>query len=63
MNRPASLVASIILFIISLAQLCRVIFGITVTAGGVTIPIWPSVIAFAVLASVAVWLLKERNRR
>ena len=59
---PASLVASIFLVIIALAQLCRVIFGITVVAGGVEIPLWPSVIAFVVLASLVVWLLKERNR-
>jgi ribose/xylose/arabinose/galactoside ABC-type transport system permease subunit len=62
MNRPASLVASIFLSIIALAQLCRLLFGITVVVGGVEIPFWPSAIAAIILASLAGWLGKERSR-
>ena len=61
MNRPASLVASIFLFIIALAQLCRAIFGVSIVAGGVEIPVWPSFIAFVVLVILAFWLLSERS--
>jgi hypothetical protein len=61
MNRPASLVASIFLIIIALAQLCRVIFKVSVTAAGFEIPIWPSAFAAVFLAALAFWLLKERS--
>ena len=61
MKRPASLVGAILLMIVALAQLCRVVFGISVTVAGVDIAIWPSAIAAIVLASLAFWLLKERS--
>lgn len=61
MNRPASLVVGIFLIVLALVQLCRVIFGISVVAAGVEIPLWPSAIAAIVLASLAFWLLKERS--
>jgi hypothetical protein len=61
MNRPASLVAAIFLIIISLAQLCRVIFNVSITAAGIEIPIWPSALATIFLATLAFWLLKERS--
>jgi MFS superfamily sulfate permease-like transporter len=60
-NRPASLAAAILLVFIALAQLCRVIFGVRIIAAGFEIPIWPSAIAAIVLASLAIWLLKERS--
>ncbi|HCV43489.1 MAG TPA: hypothetical protein DGH68_08380 [Bacteroidetes bacterium] len=62
MNRPASLVAAIFLIIIALAQLCRAIFGISITAAGFEIPVWPSAFAAIFLAALAFWLLKERRQ-
>ena len=62
MNRPASLVTGIFLILIAIAQLCRVILGVTVVAAGVEIPVWPSAIAAVVLAALAFWLLKERKK-
>jgi cadmium resistance protein CadD (predicted permease) len=61
MNRPASLVVAIFLFIIAIAQLCRVVFGVGVIVAGYEIPIWPSAIAAIVLISLAIWLLKEKG--
>ncbi len=61
MNRPASLVAGVFLIALAVAQLCRVVFGVSLVAAAVEIPMWPSVIAAIVLASLAFWLLKERN--
>ncbi len=63
MSRPASLVASILLIVVAALQLCRFLFGISVIIGGVEIPRWPSAIAAIVPASIALWLLKERNGR
>jgi hypothetical protein len=60
MKKPASLVAAIFLWLIALAQLLRVIFGIRVTAQGVDIPLWVSALAFIVLVTLGIWLWRER---
>jgi hypothetical protein len=62
MKRPASLVAAILFLLMAIVQLCRVILGVNVVAAGVEIPVWPSALAVVVLAALAIWLLKERNR-
>jgi hypothetical protein len=62
MHRPASLVATILFFFMAAAQLCRAILGVQVIAGGVEIPIWLSFVAAAIVAALALWLLKERGR-
>lgn len=62
MNRPAALVAGIFLIVLAVGQLCRVMFGISIVAAGLEIPLWPSAIAAFVFASLAVWVLKERSR-
>jgi hypothetical protein len=61
MERPASFVASILFWLIALAQLLRVLFRLEVTAGGVNIPIWVSILAFIVLGALGIWLWRERR--
>ena len=61
MKRPASLATSIVLIFLATAQLCRVVFRITIIAEGFEIPIWPSVIAVIFLGALAFWLLRERS--
>jgi len=48
-------------WMIALAQLFRVFFRVEVRAGDVSIPLWVSVLAFAVLASLGIWLWRERR--
>jgi len=48
MTKPASLVAAIVFWLIALAQLLRVLFRVEVKAGGLDIPLWPSVLAVIV---------------
>ncbi len=60
MNRPASLVAGIFLAFISLAQLCRFVFGVRIIVGNMEIPVWLSALAFGGTAALALWLLSER---
>jgi len=48
MKKPASLVAAIVFWLIALAQLLRVLFRVEVKAGGLDIPLWPSVLAVIV---------------
>ncbi len=61
MEGPASLVAAFLFWLIALAQLLRVFFKVEVTAGGVNIPLWISIVAFIVLAALGVWLWRERG--
>ena len=61
MKKPASLVAAILLWLIAFAQLARVLFRVEVTAGGLNIPLWISILAFIVLAAVGIWLWRERR--
>jgi hypothetical protein len=61
MKRPASLVAALFFWLIALAQLLRALFRVEVTAGGVNIPLWISIVAFIVLAALGIWLWRERG--
>jgi hypothetical protein len=61
MNKRASLVGAIVFWLIALAQLLRVLFRIEVTAGGVHIPLWVSVLAIVVLGALGIWLWRERR--
>jgi hypothetical protein len=60
--KPASLVAAILFWLIALAQLLRVLFRVEVTAGGVVIPIWVSIVAVIVFGALGIWLWRERLR-
>jgi hypothetical protein len=61
MKRRASLAASLLFWVMALAQLLRVLFGVRVTAGGVDIPLWVSALAAVVLAALGSWLWRERR--
>ncbi len=61
MKKQASLVAAIVFWLIALAQLLRVLFRVEVTAGGVDIPLWVSVLAVIVLGALGIWLWRERR--
>lgn len=63
MRKPASLVAAILFGLIALAQLLRVLFRVEVTAGGVNIPLWVSIVACVVLAALGIWLWRERREQ
>jgi hypothetical protein len=61
MQKPASLVAAILFWLIALAQLLRVILGVRVTAGSHDVPLWPSAVAFIVVGALGIWLWRERQ--
>jgi hypothetical protein len=62
MKKPASLVAAILFWLIALAQLLRVLLRVEVTAGGVVIPLWVSILAVIVLGALGIWLWRERRQ-
>jgi len=63
MTKPASLVAAIVFWLIALAQLLRVLFRVEVKAGGLDIPLWPSVLAVIVFGALGIWLWRGGGGR
>lgn len=61
-GNPVTAVVVAFLALISVAQLLRVIFHVSVVANGVVIPIWASGVACIVTALLA-WLLWRENMR
>ena len=61
MNRPASLVAVMVFWLVAIAQLLRVLLRVRVTAGSHDIPLWLSAVAFVVLGALGLWLWRERR--
>jgi hypothetical protein len=51
-------VASIIFGLMSLAQLLRLVIQPEVLVAGHRMPLWPSVLALAILGGLSVWLWK-----
>ncbi len=59
--KPAALTSLAFLLIVALAHLLRVIFAVSVTAGTVVVPMWPSELAVLGLAALAFWLWREQR--
>jgi hypothetical protein len=51
-------VAGSVFGLMSVAQLLRLILQPVVMVGGHTVPLWPSLFAFLILAGLCFWLLK-----
>lgn len=60
--KPAALLATLFLALIALAHLARVVFGVGVQVGGVTIPPWMSLVAFLFCGALALALIRESRR-
>lgn len=61
--KPATLLASILLGVVSVAHLLRMIFGTPLTVGEQAVPMWVSGVAFVVAGGIAVMLWRESRRR
>ena len=57
--KPASLLAVIVLSLVSIAHLARLIFRAQITVGGAVIPMWVSVIGLFFAGGLAVALWRE----
>lgn len=62
MNKPASLLAAVILWLIGALHVLRVIFQVQVTVGGVAIPLWASIPPVIFFGGLGVWVWLERRR-
>ena len=57
--RRYGLVSGFVFAIVALAQLTRALLGWPVQVDGFFIPIWVSVVAFVITASLAVWGIRS----
>ncbi len=60
--KPANLTATVLLASVSLAHLCRLVFGVRVTAADTVIPMWVSGVAFLVAGAAAFMLWRGARR-
>ena len=51
-------VASVVFGLICLAQLCRLLVRPDVMVAGHVFPLWPSTVAFVVMAGLCLWMWK-----
>ncbi len=57
--KPAARLAALFLALVSLAHLLRVVLRISMTIGGLNIPLWASLLACVVTGGLAGWLWRE----
>jgi hypothetical protein len=48
--------------LLALVQLTRTLLGWPIQVATVTVPIWPSVVAFLITGSLATWAFRVSNR-
>ncbi len=60
--KPTALIATVFLGLVALAHLLRLVLGVEVIAGGVTIPLWLSAVACVFTGGLAVLLWREGRR-
>lgn len=58
-----TLIAAVLLTLVAVAHLLRILFHMEATIGGVSVPMWVSVIATFVAGGVAILLWRDRNAR
>jgi hypothetical protein len=61
-KKPVTTIVSVLLIIISFAQLLRLIFQIEIIAGGIHIPVWLSIFGCIIPAVLALLLWRESRK-
>jgi len=59
--KPAAFLASCFLALVAVAHLLRLALSIPLVVGAVTIPMWPSLLAFVGPGALALWLWREQR--
>lgn len=59
--KPVTIISAIVFLLIAVAHLLRLIFHVQIIAGGITIPMWPSVLGCIITALLAVMLWRENR--
>ena len=61
--RRYELVSGTMFAILSLIQLTRTVLALPVQVDGLSVPVWPSGIAFLITAGLAIWAFRSAGRR
>lgn len=59
--KPAALVTTLFLVLVSLLHVVRLLFQVPVTAGSTEVPMWASALAVIGPGVLAVWLWREQR--
>lgn len=59
--KPATQIGVILFALVALAHLLRLLFGVEITVGGWTAPMWVSVLGVLVPGAVAFLIVKEHK--
>ncbi len=62
MNKPASLLAAVVFWLIAVLHVLRIIFQVGVTVGSVGIPLWASIPPVIFFGGLALWVRREAGR-
>jgi hypothetical protein len=60
--KPATLVATIFLFVVAILHLVRMFFHVELTVNGAVVPMWVSVLGFLFTAGLAIMMWREHRR-
>jgi hypothetical protein len=61
--KPATTASAVLLMLIGIGHLLRLVFHVRVVVNDLTIPLWPSIIAFVVFITLAVLVWREHRTR
>jgi uncharacterized membrane protein len=61
--KPVSLAVTIFLALVAVGQLLRFVFKVEVTAGGLTVPLWLSLVASVFAGALAIMLWLENRKK
>ncbi len=57
--KPATLVATILLFVVAILHLVRIFFQVELTVNGAMVPMWVSIFGFLFTAALAIMMWRE----
>jgi len=61
--KPVSLVVTIFLALVAVGQFLRFVFQVDVKVGGITVPLWLSLVASVFAGALAIMLWLENRRK
>jgi len=61
--KPATLVATIFIFVVAVLHLVRIFLHVEVTVNGAMVPMWMSIVAFLFTGGLAIMMFRENRRK
>jgi hypothetical protein len=60
--KPAVIVSVVFLLLVAVLHILRLVFAVTITVDGTTVPMWASVLACIGPGALGVWLWRSQRR-